>query len=204
MRIEWLGLVPYTEAWELQKKLHTEVLSGGPERILLLEHPPVITLGKSAKEKNLLLSPERLKERGIELFRVDRGGDVTYHGPGQLVGYLILRVSSAKRLVAYVEEIIKTSLLKVTPMKFSKGPHAGVWIGSKKIASVGLAIKKGVSMHGFALNLTVDLAPFSLINPCGLPSSVMTTLEIETGLHVPPSEFYRYVVKSLEELKFDF
>ncbi len=200
MRIEWLGTVPYGEAWDLQKKIHREVVEGGEDRVLLLEHPPVITLGKSAKRENLLLPPEVLRERGVEVFEVDRGGDATFHGPGQLVGYFIVRTDSAKRLVGRIEEVIKRSLLKVANLEFTGGPHAGVWVKGKKIASIGLALKRGVSMHGFALNLTVDLSYFSLINPCGLPSSVMTSLEVETGLHVPPGDFYPNVVSALREV----
>ena len=200
MRVEWLGRVPYGEAWDLQRRLHAEVLSGGEERILLLEHPPVITLGKSAKEENLLVPEDVLRMRGVEVFRVDRGGDATFHGPGQLVAYFIVRTDSPKELVRRLEEIVKDSLLQVADLEFTEGPHAGVWVRGRKIASIGLALKRGVSMHGFALNLTVDLSYFSLINPCGLPSSVMTSLEVETGLHIPPEEFYPRVERTIREV----
>lgn len=200
MRVEWLGRLPYGEAWDLQKRLHTEVLSGGEERVLLLEHPPVITLGKSAREENLLVPEDLLRMRGVEVFRVDRGGDATFHGPGQLVAYFIVRTDSPKELVRRLEEIVKDSLLQVADLEFTEGPHAGVWVRERKIASIGLALKRGVSMHGFALNLTVDLSYFSLINPCGLPSSVMTSLEVETGLHIPPEEFYPRVERVIREV----
>jgi len=200
MKVEWLGTVPYAEAWDLQKRIHGEVVEGGEERVLLLEHPPVITLGKSAKRENLLFSPDVLRDRGVEVFEVDRGGDATFHGPGQLVAYFIVRTDSAKGLVSRIEEVIRRSLLKVANLEFTDGPHAGVWVRGKKIASIGLALKRGVSMHGFALNLTVDLSYFSLINPCGLPSSVMTSLEVETGLHIPPVKFYPYVVSAIREV----
>jgi lipoate-protein ligase B len=168
-RIEYLGLVPYKIAWDLQHKIHEEVLGGGQERILLLEHPHVITLGKSSKKENLLFPKEYLEENGIEIYEVERGGDVTYHGPGQLVGYFIVRVKSVRELVDTVERAIKLALLEVYPFEFSEGPHRGVWLkNGKKIASIGMAVKKGVSLHGFALNLTVDLRFFNLINPCGL------------------------------------
>ncbi len=191
MRVEYLGLMDYENAWELQKRIHKEVIEGGEERILLLEHPHVITLGKSAKSQNLIFPKEYLINQGIGVYEIERGGDVTYHGPGQLVGYLILKVKSVKRLVDNVEEAIKMALLKVHPFEFSRGPHRGVWLrNGKKIASIGMAIKRGVSMHGFALNLTVDLKYFNLINPCGLNPSVMTSLEKETGLKISPKEFY--------------
>ena len=203
-RIEYLGLVPYKIAWDLQHRLHEEVLEGGEERILLLEHPHVITLGKSSKKENLLFPKEYLEENGIEIYEVERGGDVTYHGPGQLVGYFIVRVKSVRELVDMVERAIKLALLEVYPFEFSEGSHRGVWLkNGKKIASIGMAVKKGVSLHGFALNLTVDLRFFNLINPCGLNSSVMTSLEKETGLRIPPSEFYpimeRVIISALHQ-----
>jgi lipoyl(octanoyl) transferase len=197
-RIEYLGLVPYKIAWDLQHRIHEEVLEGGEERILLLEHPHVITLGKSSKKENLLFPKEYLEENGIEIYEVERGGDVTYHGPGQLVGYFIVRVKSVRELVDMVERAIKIALLEVYPFEFSEGPHRGVWLkNGKKIASIGMAVKKGVSLHGFALNLTVDLRFFNLINPCGLNPSVMTSLEKETGLRIPPSEFYPIMERAI-------
>jgi len=197
-------LVPYKIAWDLQHRLHEEVLEGGEERILLLEHPHVITLGKSSKKENILFPKEYLEKNGIEIYEVERGGDVTYHGPGQLVGYFIVRVKSVRELVDMVERAIKLALLEVYPFEFSEGPHRGVWLkNGKKIASIGMAVKKGVSLHGFALNLTVDLRFFNLINPCGLNSSVMTSLEKETGLRIPPSEFYpimeRVIISALHQ-----
>ncbi|NPA80310.1 MAG: lipoyl(octanoyl) transferase LipB [Thermotogae bacterium] len=198
--MEWLGTVPYSEAWELQRRLHAEVVSGGEERVLLLEHPPVITLGKSAKPENLLVPEEELERRGVEVFRVDRGGDATFHGPGQLVAYFILRTESAKRTVEALEEVVKRSLNRVAALNFTEGPHAGVWVDGRKIASIGLALKRGATMHGFALNLTIDLSYFLLINPCGLPSSVMTSLKRETGLEIPPKDFYPYVIEAVEEV----
>jgi len=203
-RIEYLGLVPYKIAWDLQHRLHEEVLEGGEERILLLEHPHVITLGKSSKKENILFPKEYLEKNGIEIYEIERGGDVTYHGPGQLVGYFIVRVKSVRELVDMVERAIKLALLEVYPFEFSEGPHRGVWLkNGKKIASIGMAVKKGVSLHGFALNLTVDLRFFNLINPCGLNSSVMTSLEKETGLRIPPSEFYpimeRVIISALHQ-----
>jgi len=197
-RIEYLGLVPYKTAWDLQHEIHREVLNGGEERILLLEHPHVITLGKSSKPGNLLFPKEYLEKSGIEIYEVERGGDVTYHGPGQLVGYFIVKVRSVRELVDTVERAIKLALLEVYPFEFSEGPHRGVWLkNGKKIASIGMAVKGGVSLHGFALNLTVDLRFFELINPCGLNPSVMTSLERETGLKIPPSEFYPIMERAI-------
>jgi lipoyl(octanoyl) transferase len=191
-------LVPYKIAWDLQHRIHEEVLEGGEERILLLEHPHVITLGKSSKKENLLFPKEYLEKNGIEIYEVERGGDATYHGPGQLVGYFIVRVKSVRELVDMVERAIKIALLEVYPFEFFEGPHRGVWLkNGKKIASIGMAVKKGVSLHGFALNLTVDLRFFNLINPCGLNPSVMTSLEKETGLRIPPSEFYPIMERAI-------
>ncbi len=202
-RVEYLGTVPYKVAWDLQRRVHAEVVKGGQERIFLLEHPHVITLGKSANPKNLLFPREYLLQNGIEVYEVERGGDITYHGPGQLVGYFILRVKSVKRLVEAVESTIKEALLTVHDFEFSEGPHRGVWLkNGKKIASIGMAIKRGVSMHGFALNLTVDLRFFNLINPCGLNPSVMTSLEKETGKKITPKEFYPIIGEIISKTLF--
>ncbi|MEO0149665.1 MAG: lipoyl(octanoyl) transferase LipB [candidate division WOR-3 bacterium] len=181
--------------------MHQKVVNGGEERVLLLEHDHVITLGKSSKPQNLLFPREYLLSNGIEVYEVERGGDATYHGPGQLVGYFIVRVKSVKKLVDMVEEAIKRALLEVYPFEFSEGPHRGVWLkNGKKIASIGMAVKSGVSMHGFALNLTTDLRFFNLINPCGLNPSVMTSLVRATGLKIPPSEFYPIMERAIKEV----
>ena len=165
-------MVEYGAAYQLQKKLHQQRVEGEVEdTLLLLEHPPTITVGKAGSINNILVPRETLSKMGISLYFVDRGGDVTYHGPGQLVGYTILDLSSRggdlKRYVRDLEEVLIRTLEDFS-IKAGRDPqHVGVWIDQKKIASIGLSIREWVTMHGFALNVSTDLEGFSLIHPCG-------------------------------------
>jgi lipoate-protein ligase B len=176
-----LGVVEYGAAYQLQKKLHQQRVAGEVEdTLLLLEHPPTITVGKAGSIENILVSRETLEQLGISLYFVDRGGDVTYHGPGQLVGYPILDLSSRggdlKRYVRDLEEVLIRTLEDFS-IKAGRDPqHAGVWIDQKKIASIGLSIRDWVSMHGFALNVSPNLEHFTLINGCGLKNRKATSV----------------------------
>ncbi len=160
--------------------LHARCVSGEiPGALILLEHEPVITMGVKTQPSNILAGPERLKELGIELVRIDRGGDVTYHGPGQLVGYPILRLSDVGGDVhAYLRALEQTVIDTLARFDISgrRNPPAGVWVGAKKVCSIGIAIRKRVTYHGFALNVCPDMSGFSLINPCGLNSSDLTSM----------------------------
>lgn len=177
-----LGLVPYLQAWKLQQRLRDLVALGKiSSTILFLEHPPTITLGRHGKESNLLLSPQELKEKGIEFYNVDRGGDITYHGPGQLVAYFVLPVGpiGVKRFVWLLEEAILRFLdsLGLKGQRIEGAP--GVWIQDKKICSIGIAVKGGITQHGLALNVENDLSYFSFINPCGQANLPITSLAEE-------------------------
>lgn len=205
-----LGLVPYGNAWRLQQNLLPLVLEGKvPDLILFLEHPHVFTLGKHGKEENLLVSPQRLKERGVEFFKVDRGGDITYHGPGQLIAYFIFALHDL-RVKAFVEML--EDLVILTLRSFSiRGERIegkpGVWVGEKKICSIGIALKQKVTQHGLALNVYPDLSFFSMINPCGEPNLKVTSFEKELGKIIPLeeviSEFSHHVKKLfLRDLQF--
>lgn len=183
-----LGLTPYEEALELQRTLAAERISGSiPEDILLLvEHPPVVTLGRSAKSQNLVSSPEYLASRGVELFEVERGGDVTFHGPGQLVGYPIIDLKRHKLdlhwYLRQVEEaLIRTLAAYSIPAERSVG-FTGVWTRGRKIASIGVHARDWVTWHGFALNVTTDLSYFDLIIPCGIDGVTMTSIAREVDL----------------------
>jgi lipoyl(octanoyl) transferase len=183
-----LGLTPYEEALELQRTLAAERISGAiPEDILLLvEHPPVVTLGRSAKSQNLVSSPEYLASRGVELFEVERGGDVTFHGPGQLVGYPIIDLKRHKLdlhwYLRQVEEaLIRTLAAYSIPAERSVG-FTGVWTKGRKIASIGVHAREWVTWHGFALNVTTDLSYFGLIIPCGIDGVTMTSIAVEVDL----------------------
>ncbi len=153
--VEDLGLVPYQEAWAYQKEVHREVKEGlRPPTLLLLEHPRVITLGRKATGENLLFPESWYRENGFELYWVERGGDVTYHGPGQLVGYPIFPVErEVRRFLRQIEEAIVRVAASYGLSAYPTPGYAGVWVGEDKLCAIGVAVKEGVSFHGFALNV---------------------------------------------------
>ncbi|MCX8117154.1 MAG: lipoyl(octanoyl) transferase LipB [Desulfobacterota bacterium] len=176
-----LGLMAYGEAWDLQHRLWSMRVEGRlPDLLLLLEHPHVITLGRRGDLAHLLVSPEVLEALGIPVFHTDRGGDVTYHGPGQLVAYPIFGLRHyGYRLHPYVSQLeeVVLAVLRDFGIDGKRDPsHRGVWVGGEKIASVGVAIKRWVSLHGLALNYETDLKYFNLIHPCGLEGQGMTSM----------------------------
>jgi len=176
-----LGLIAYSEAYHLQRQLLCQRVNNEIEdTLLLLEHPPTITIGKSGKLGNVLASQAQLAEAGVSLFFVDRGGDVTYHGPGQLVAYPIIdlrqRGRDAHQYVRDLEEVIIRTLNDFSIGACRDRGHAGVWVRGKEIAAIGLRVSKWVSMHGFALNVNIDLEQFSLINPCGFSDRKATSI----------------------------
>jgi lipoate-protein ligase B len=185
-----LGMVEYGVAYQLQKKLHQQRVEGEiGDTLLLLEHPPTITVGKAGSTDNILVPHEALHQKGIALYFVDRGGDVTYHGPGQLVGYPILDLSSRggdlKRYVHNLEEVLIWTLEDFS-IKAARDPqHVGVWIGQKKIASIGLSVRDWVTMHGFSLNVCTRMEDFSLIHACGLRDRRSGSMQELLGF--PPS-----------------
>ncbi|MFC1931654.1 lipoyl(octanoyl) transferase LipB [Chloroflexota bacterium] len=188
--VYWLGITEYGDAYYLQRKLLRERLEDRiPDTLLLLEHSPTITVGKSGKLENILVSREQLAEEGVSLVFIDRGGDVTYHGPGQLVGYPIFDLKERKRdahqYIRNLEEVIIRTLNDFSIQSGRDSSHAGVWVGSEEIAAIGLTLKKWVTMHGFALNVTTDLTPFSLINPCGFTNRKATSISRLLGQEIP-------------------
>ncbi len=187
LRVMSVRGVPYSEVWELQRGLVAEVQrqGGGTGHLLLVEHLPVITIGRNGKRSNVLVSNTVLASKGIEVFQVDRGGDVTYHGPGQLVAYPILRLADFRMGVrSFVEALaeVQVRVLRTfsIPAAWSS-KTVGVWVGDRKIGSIGVRIAKGVSYHGFALNVGPDLSAFDLLNPCGMVGAKMTSVSRETG-----------------------
>lgn len=185
-----LGLIEYGEAYHLQQNLLHERAAGLiPDTLLLLEHPPTITVGKSGKLENILATQTELARKGIALVFVDRGGDVTYHGPGQLVGYPIMdqreRGKDAHQYIRNLEEVLIRTLADFSIKAGRDGKHAGVWVGDEEIAAIGLRLKKWVTMHGFALNVNTDLTRFSLINPCGYTNRNATSLARLLGQEIP-------------------
>ena len=174
--------------WELQHSLHQAVREGHePDTWIFVEHPPVITLGRQAKRDNVLLSPERLASQGVDLVEIERGGDVTYHGPGQLVVYPIRKLERFREIVPLVRSLESAVIeavarFGITAERWSE--HAGVWVGRNQICAIGLAVQKMVSLHGIALNVSTALDYDRLINPCGLTDRGITSISQETGGHV--------------------
>jgi lipoyl(octanoyl) transferase len=187
--VRQLGRIEYGKALELQQRLVEERKRGaGPDQLLLLEHPHVITLGRNGRMENLLASDEVLERAGISFFPTDRGGDVTYHGPGQLVGYPILDLREWKRDVgAYVRGVEQAIIDTVGEYGIEAGripKLTGVWVGDRKIAAIGVHISRWVTSHGFALNVSTDLTYFQYIVPCGLtkPVTSMAQLGVRASL----------------------
>jgi lipoyl(octanoyl) transferase len=195
LAIARLGLVPYGDALERQRALAEERLAGrlGRDALLLLEHPPVVTLGRGTRPASLPLAPDLLRRRGVEVFEIERGGDVTYHGPGQLVGYPIFDLAGAglRRdlhwFLRQLEGTLISALGRLGVPAERRAGYTGVWTagGARKIASIGIHVRQWVTWHGFALNVTTDLTPFDLIVPCGIPDVVMTSVakELDARTH---------------------
>jgi lipoyl(octanoyl) transferase len=177
-----LGRVEYREAAALQERLREQVQAGElPDLMLLLEHPPVYTIGRRSDEGDLPLGEAFYRERGIDVVRTPRGGQLTYHGPGQLVGYPIMHVASVPEYILTMERSIVTALADAGVEAATRlgHKHVGVWAGERKLASVGVHISHGVSSHGFAVNVDNDLDPFSWVVACGLPEVQMTSMAAE-------------------------
>jgi lipoate-protein ligase B len=188
--VERLGLIPYGRALEMQREIARQRIAGTLEQdvLLLLEHPPVITMGRSAKEQNVLASASLLEARGVERFEVERGGDVTFHGPGQLVGYPIIDLKRHKRdlhwYLRQVEEALIQALAVLGVPAERNAGYTGVWTKGRKIASIGVHARDWVTWHGFALNVSTDLSYFDLLVPCGIQAVTMTSVERELGASV--------------------
>jgi len=185
-----LGRMGYRDAWDVQHEVHDAVASERePPTLLLVEHDPVITFGRKGGHEHLLTPAEELTRQGFDLVDIERGGDVTYHGPGQLVGYPILPIG--RRVRDYLRRI-EASIVDLAAeygvtAEGSPG-YAGVWIGNEKLCAIGVAIKRGVSLHGFALNVATNLAHFDTIVPCGLEGTGVTSLTALTGRPVAMDE----------------
>jgi lipoyl(octanoyl) transferase len=179
-----LGTVEYRAGAVLQSELRIRVQEGElGDVLLLLDHPPVYTLGRRSKPGELPRGEAWYREQGIDVVSTDRGGKLTYHGPGQLVGYPIMRVSDVPAYVGTMEEALVGALVQAgipAHMRHGRDFH-GVWVGDRKIASIGLHVSRGVSMHGFAVNVDNDLRPFEWVVACGLPDVRMTSVAAETG-----------------------
>jgi lipoyl(octanoyl) transferase len=174
----WLGRVAFPQALRLQERLRVEVAAGGaPQTLLLLEHEGVITLGRHAQPANVLASREQLAKDGISVVSTSRGGDVTFHGPGQLVGYPVFRLPDGiKAHVTAMASGIVAVLAELGIVAEWRASRPGIWVGGDKICAVGVHVRRRVAMHGFALNASVDLAGFRNIVPCGLANAGVTSI----------------------------
>ncbi len=217
MRVQDLSTLPYRDAWAIQEQVHADVLGGGEERLILVEHPPVITFGRRAEtfgQQNLVASQDYLKQLGVELVQSDRGGDITFHGPGQIVAYPIIRLIdhhlSVGGYVRKLEEIVIATLAELGIAAKKDDAGVGVWVEEKqavdsgqqadsssfilqpstfpsaKICAIGVRVRRGVTMHGIALNVETDLRYFDLIVPCGLAGKRATSVRKILGLATPP------------------
>lgn len=185
-----LGRLGYRDAWDVQHEVHDAVARGAaPPTLLLVEHDPVITFGRKGGRDHLRVAPDVLVRRGFELVDIERGGDVTYHGPGQLVGYPILPIGRRVRdYLRRLEGAVVDLAADYGVAALGSPGYAGVWIGDAKLCAIGVAIKRNVSFHGFALNVATDLTHFDTIVPCGLEGTSVTSLSRLTGRDVPLAE----------------
>jgi lipoyl(octanoyl) transferase len=183
LRSTWLGRVDYLDGWRLQDAVATRVRGGDDERLLLLEHDPVYTIGRRGTTDHLLADSAELRRAGASVYRVDRGGDITYHGPGQLVGYPIVRLGEAPDLVGYVRAIegaLIDALSSFGVIGRAERGKTGVWVDLRgsgvtaKVAAIGVRVSRGVTTHGFALNVRTDLAAFERMIPCGFAHDVVS------------------------------
>ncbi len=193
--IKWIYLeqVDYSKGLSSQKGIHKRVSAGEYKGFLLLvEHKPVVTIGRFGDKNNILLSEEEMKSHGVEVWRIERGGDVTFHGPGQLVGYPIINLGDfklgVKSYIYLLEETLIVVLGKFGIIGGRIKDHTGVWVDREKIAAIGVCVKNGITMHGFALNVNTDLKYFSFIIPCGISNMGVTSMKKILSGEIPLEE----------------
>ena len=207
IEVRRLGTVPYVEALELQQELVAARQAGRvPDQLLLLEHPHMVTFGSRARRSrtNVLVSPEVLRKRGVEFHDAPRGGEVTYHGPGQLVGYLVFDLKpdrcDVRRYVRDLEEVLIRAAGEFGVNATRVDGLTGIWVGNAKLAAIGIRLSRWVTSHGFALNVTTDLDYFDLIRPCGIPDRGVTSLAKAAGSHMRANEVARVVAEHFAEV----
>ena len=193
LRTRWLGRLQYTEAWDLQRAIHDGKVKGRTQDdyLLLIEHPPVFTIGRNGDTSNLLADRATVADAGAEVHHVDRGGDITFHGPGQLVGYPIRTLDDPKQIVPYVrklEEVLIATLADLGVEGWAEDGYTGVWTKKGKVAAIGVRVSRKVTMHGFALNLHPDMSYFQMMNPCGINDRSVTSVSDLVGRKVTLEE----------------
>lgn len=197
-----LGVIDYDAALLQQRELVRDRIAGrAPDTVLLVEHPPTITLGRAADRRHVLLAPDQLAARGVALRESDRGGDVTFHGPGQLVGYPIVdlgcRGRDIHRYLRDLEQALIDALAELTIKAERVSGRTGVWVGDRKIAAIGVKVTRWVTSHGFALNVSPDLSGFTLIVPCGIRDRGVTSVSQELDRAVALDEVKPLVTRHL-------
>jgi lipoate-protein ligase B len=207
---EWflleLPLMEYKEAWELQCRLVDAKREGFVDRniLMVLEHPAVITLGRQGNREHLFVSETFLQSKGISLFHVERGGDITYHGPGQVVCYPIVNMLRPRWRVLDFVEALEEAMIRTAGdwgvKAVRRSINRGVWVGDRKLGSIGIAIRGGVSFHGLALNVNTSLEPFSWIDPCGLEGVLMVSLEAILGKKIPMKAVRQAIITHMQHL----
>ena len=202
LRTRWLGRLPYAEAWDLQRAFHDGKVQGRSQDdyLLLLEHPPVFTIGRNGDQSNLLVDRA---STDAEVFHVDRGGDITFHGPGQLVGYPVLTLPDPKQIVPYVrslEDVLIRTLADLGVAGWREEGLTGVWTDRGKVAAIGVRVSRRVTMHGFALNLEPDMGYFSMMHPCGITDRPVTSLSQLLGRRVSLEEAVEALVPHFTEV----
>lgn len=205
LEVSELGLVEYDDGLDLQKDLREKVYAGDiPDQLLLLEHPPVITLGRNSGDGNVVASPEELASRGVSVFEAGRGGDVTFHGPGQVVGYPILDLKPDRRDVRkYVRDLEEVIIRTLAEYGVSTGRIpglTGVWMADLKVAAIGVRISRWVTSHGFALNVDNDLSYFNTIVPCGISDRGVTSLSRLAKRDIDRTELHGHLARHLAEV----
>jgi lipoyl(octanoyl) transferase len=202
VRLRDLGRRPYREVWALQRELHAAVAAGRePDTWLVVEHDPVVTLGRNAKTEHLLLSREALAARGVDVVAVERGGDVTFHGPGQVVVYPIRALPRFREVVPFVSALERAAITALATFGIrasGRKEHRGVYVGNDAICAIGLAVQKMTSLHGLALNANTALDYDRLITPCGTPEFGITSIARETGRAVTWAEARDALLPALE------
>lgn len=203
--VVYAGVVPYAEAVALQEQIRTARQEQRiPDVLLLLEHPAVITLGRGSHVENLLADPEVLSRRGVEVHESARGGDVTYHGPGQIVGYPIFDLNDhGKDVHRYLRDVEEALIVTLAEYGLEGGRVAGltgVWVGTEKVAAIGIGVRHWVTWHGFALNVSTALDAFQLIVPCGIRDRGVTSLERLLGRDVPQDEVLAAIVRGFSRV----
>ena len=196
-----MGLVPYDDGLRLQERAVQRLHSGdAPEQLLLLEHPHVFTLGRGADSSNILADRQHLESNSVEVHETGRGGDVTYHGPGQLVGYPIINLKPDRcdvhRYVRDIEEVLIRSIAEFGVTGTRIAGLTGVWVGNEKIGAIGVRIARWITSHGFALNVNTDLSYFKMIVPCGITDKGVTSLSRQTGRSIDTRDVAQIVAEN--------